>query len=103
MAEKKEAYNIFLYTQKELEDNPDMETYLKEDCLEIKKESYFDGKKWFVKKYLLLVAFGGPNIEIDTMGYISVNWYNDNFTGKVSDKAEKYLDELHEFMLKKYN
>ena len=107
-AEQKELDRIWDAQEKELAElgrktfgGDALITYLEEDILEIKREQYLSDGKWSTSKYILVTGIGGPHVEFDTNGLISVYWaggvqeyvtYDKDALGAIQMISE-YLDE----------
>ena len=99
-----EMMRIFEMQEEELKNIRDIEEYLSEDVLEIKREQSLGYDGWTTSEYTLVTVIGGPHVEFTTNYSIHVYWdgkalemwtYDQEVRDQI-DKIEEYLDELFE-------
>jgi hypothetical protein len=103
MDTKKELKNLVLDTIKEIEELPRAKQEKRDeffnDILSVVYYSTFENGKQVFNGCELLVAFGGPNIYIDTRyNLVSGYWGSDKFEMSYSDKDDlySYFEEIFE-------
>jgi len=65
-------------------------------AIEIRRHQTLSQGKWLTIKYSLVLASGGPDIEVDTNGTMVATWTPIRKTTWVGEKALKKLQEIAE-------
>ena len=69
-----------------------------DNVLEIKRTQSLVNGKWETTEYELLLAFGGPNVWLNTSGYLTVSWASTPLEYPLSKKARKKLEEIEDYL-----
>lgn len=100
---RKELNRIWEAQETELALLTDLDVFLSEDVLEIKREQYLSDGKWVTTYYTLVTGTGGPHVEFTTNYQIHVYWggeimefATDNELARATiDEIEQWLNEVY--------
>jgi hypothetical protein len=101
--ERAELLRIWDGIETRLAQMTDVVDFIDDNVLEITREQYLTDGKWVTKLYTLVTGTGGPHVEFNTNGQISVYWAGDRWEEVTRNKAairnanriEDYLNEIY--------
>lgn len=101
MTEIEVLEDIWERNENDLEDIRDVSYFLSEECLDIYREQHLDCNGWTTGDYTFVLQTGGPHVEVNDKGYLTVSWSDAKYDGFVSRMAREclrkvaaYLDEV---------
>ncbi len=73
-------------------DSEEVDRFLTEDVLEVRREQTHMTDGWMTEKYILVVTTGGPHIEFDITGEV-VGYWGSETVRRTAYSAEEWLTD----------
>jgi len=67
-----------------------------QNALEIKRKQSLINGEWQTTSFTLVLTIGGPHVEVNTNGALTVRWGGDSKVMAMGPQATKKMEQVHE-------